>query len=157
MFGLVETAFAGAIFLAWKRASKRGVMTDERKKIYDEALANIRGPRAPEMFRKLADAFEKEGFGPQAKALRARADYLDVPPEKWAERNAIVAKALKSTKVEAIERLAQAFEKQTATGQARQLREHAAAVKEGRFPPKEENQTSELGKKKEAQASVNGE
>jgi hypothetical protein len=55
--------------------------------------------------------------------------------EKKAERKAIFERAMKSAKVDAILAVAKQFERLTATGSAKALREHAEDVKAGRYPP----------------------
>lgn len=115
-------------------------LTPEEETIYLEALANTTGPRAPEIFRKLADWMQKHGHRTQAKILRLRAEYLeeDAKPDVKAHRKAIVAKAMKSTNVDAILNIASWFEQKTATGIARGLRAHAQEVQEGRYHPEHE-------------------
>jgi hypothetical protein len=135
---IIEAGFIALLIGAYKKASKRGVMTPERETMFYEALENIRGADAPRMFRKLAEGFQSHGFPVHAKLLRTRAKYLDVPPEVKAQRDALIAQAMKSIKPEAIEGLAYQFEIQTATGIARDLRAHAKDVREGKYPPKDE-------------------
>lgn len=138
---IVETAFAGLLYLAWKKGKKRGgKLTVEEETMFREAFDNIRGKNASAMFRKLADGFDKFGHPIHAGLLRRRADYLDRSPEKKAEHDAIIGRAMKSTNPEAIEQVATGFEKLTATGIARDLRKHAQEVRDGTY--KAEAQTS---------------
>lgn len=138
---LIETGFIGLCFLAWKKGKKRGgKLTVEEETMFREAFENIRGKNASSMFRKLADGFDKYGHPVHAKLLRTRADYLDRSPEKKAEHEAIVNRAMQSVNAEAVEQVATGFEKMTATGIARDLRKHAKEVREGKF--KVENKIS---------------
>lgn len=141
---MIEIGFIALLLAALKKAGKQGAMTPEREEMFHEAMANIRGPKAPELFLKLADGFAKYGFPLHANILRERAKYLSVSPEKKAERDAIIAKAMQSTRVDAIDSLANLFEKQTATGIARDLRAHAKAVREGTFVPKQDKSNGHI-------------
>lgn len=141
---IIEAAFVALLLAVYRKAGKQGEMTPAREEMFQSALANIRGPNAPAHFRKLADGFAKYGFPFQAKILRLRADYLDVTPEKKAERDAIIRRAMQSTNVEAIRSIANVFESKTATGVARDLRAHAQDVIEGRFPEKVQDKEPEV-------------
>ena len=132
---IIEAGFVTLLVMAYRKGSKRGVLTPEREEMYLEALATIRGPNAPILFRKLALGFEKEGLPLQAKMLCLRADYLDAPEVKKEERRMVRDRAMKSTNVAAIEIVANEFERLTATGVARDLRKHAQDVKDGTYPP----------------------
>lgn len=132
---LVEIGFFGLLALAAKKALQKGKIDPESETIFHEALANLHGPAAPEHFRTLAKQYDKDGWHLHARILRARADYLDASPAEKAERTAIIARAMKSTNVEAILEVAAAFEGMTATGIARDLRQHAREVQEGTYKP----------------------
>lgn len=140
---IIEAGFIALLVAAYRKGAKRGVMTPEREEMYLEALSTIRGPNAPTLFRKLASGFDKEGLSLQAKMLRTRADYLDAPANVKQQRRDIVARAMTSVKVEAIEALANEFEKLTATGVARDLRRHAQEVRDGTYPPKPAEEVKE--------------
>jgi hypothetical protein len=132
---IVETGFCALLFLAWKKGKKRGgKLSVEEETMFREAFENIRGKNASAMFRKLASGFEKYGHSIHAGLLLRRADYLDRTPEKKAEHEAIITRAMKSRNADAIDAVANAFEKMTATGIARDLRKHAQDVRDGNFP-----------------------
>lgn len=139
---IIEAGFAGLLLLAWRKGRQRGdgKLTVEEETMFREAFENIRGKNASAMFRKLADGFDKYGHPIHAKLLRTRADYLDRSPEKKVEHESIIKRAMNSINAEAIEQVAVAFEKLTATGIARDLRKHAQEVKDGKFT--KESQTS---------------
>jgi transposase len=128
---LLEVAFGAALIAAWRRAASRGKFTPERRAIYEGALQGCQGERGAEILRELATNFEKEGLKLPAKLMRKRADWITAPPEEWEKRRAAVKNCLQSDNIEMIERVAAAFEAETATGQARQLRRHIEAVRGG--------------------------
>jgi hypothetical protein len=131
---IVETGFCALLYLAWKKGKKRGgKLTVEEETMFREAFDNIRGKNASAMFRKLADGFEKFGHPIHAALLRRRADYLDRSPEKKAEHDAIIGRAMKSTNADAVDQVAKGFEQLTATGIARDLRKHAEEVRNGTY------------------------
>jgi hypothetical protein len=132
---VIEAGFAWLVFQSWRKAVKQGGLTPERETMYLEAMDGIRGENAPELFRKLAEGFEKYGCPVQAKNLRTRADYLGASEDVKQQRKDIIRRAMASTNVEAIMAVAYQFEQLTATGTARDLRKHADDVREGRFPP----------------------
>jgi hypothetical protein len=122
----VETVLAFLVYGAWKKSSQKGVLTPEREKAYKSALENL---KVPDALRKLADVYEKEGLEIEAAMLRRRADLHAQPrATKKAHREAF-DKGMRSSDVEAVERLADAFESMTATGSAAALRRHAADVR----------------------------
>jgi hypothetical protein len=132
---IIEAAFIGLLVAAWKKSASQGKLTPEREEAYIIALETVRGEDAPRIFRKMADGFEKYGLPIQAKTLRTRADYLDTPSHVKDQRRDIIVRAMKSVNADAVEGVAAEFEKLTATGIARDLRDHARAIREGRFPP----------------------
>lgn len=136
---IIEAGFCTLLFLAYRKAKKTGgELTPEEKTMFYESFENLRGENAPPMFRKLADGFEKYGHPLEAKLLRKRADYLDRTDDKKAEHNAIIKKAMNSDKADAIEQIANEFEKMTATGVARDLRQHAKEVRDGTWKKPED-------------------
>lgn len=124
--GFTEVVVFSMLALAWKKSGKKGQFSDERKKIYEAALESLTDP---EKLRRMADEFEKEGLTLQAAMLRKRADLRSLPREQIEKYHEIRDKALKSENVDAILRLADAFETITATGEAKKLRNHAEEVK----------------------------
>lgn len=123
---IVELAFVGLTVAAWRKASQRGKMTPGRQEVYVNALEYLKDPPS---LRSLADTFAKQGCDVQAKMLRKRAAFLDVSPEKKRERSLAYDRGMASADPAAVEKLANAFESQTATGAAQALRNHAAELR----------------------------
>ena len=82
----LEGTFVAALIAAYKRAGKKGKMTPQHEVMYHDALDNIRGPRAPEMFMKLSVTYAKMGYPTQSKNLKMRAEYLSAPDEVKKQR-----------------------------------------------------------------------
>jgi hypothetical protein len=126
---------AGIGFLGGKRYSVVHGMTPERKKIYEEALKSMADPAK---LRALADGYEKEGLKEEAETLRKRAQLRELPPEQKAQRKESFRKYMSvgtkenpatPDKIATLEKAAQVFHAQGATGNAAKLREHVAALK----------------------------
>jgi hypothetical protein len=139
---IIEAAFFALMAKAAHRALTTAKIPPEREAFMHEALSNLDGPTAPDKFRKIAKQFRKWGYKPQATILETRAKWLERTPEEKAEHAAIIAKAMKSTKPAAIRRVADKFEALTATGVARDLRDHADDVENGTYVPPEEKPKS---------------
>ena len=129
---LVETVTVAMVILAWRNASQKGQWTPERREMYEAALKELKDP---DKLRKLAEHFDKWGFPIEGNVLRRRADLRATSPAVKEQRKAVFEKAMASTNVEAILRIADMFESYTATGSAARLREHARDVQIGVFPP----------------------
>jgi hypothetical protein len=141
---IIEAGFVALLVAAYRKGKDKGNLTPEREEMYLEALATIRGPNAPALFRKLATGFDKYGLPLQAKMLRLRADYLDAPPEKKAQRRAVLAQAMASTNPDAIEVVAKRFEDLTATGVARNLRQRAKELRQAKMNMQPVNSSDEI-------------
>lgn len=131
---LVPVCVVGLSVLAvWKaRQPNGGTMTPNRKVIYENALLTVKDPQA---LNKLADAFQEAGLDAEASVLRKRANLRSLPKEQKEARRQVFQKALKSDNVDAILKIADAFERETATGSAAALREYAntlSAAKEAK-------------------------
>lgn len=125
-------AGAGAVSLGFVSyeiwGAKKGVLTAERKLIFDAAMRDLTDPVK---LRKLADAFDAEGLPDQAKQLRARAAMLEAPPSVQAAQQAAKAQALATTdpsKAAAVQNLANAFATQGDPSSAAQLSQAAQAL-----------------------------
>jgi hypothetical protein len=119
-------ALAGAS--AWaigKRDRFHGEMTAERHVVFQSALDVV---KEPEKLNKLADAFDKQGLKEQATLLRQRAKLRTLPKDVKGKRREIFRSAMTSTNIEAIRSLSKAFEKEGATGSARELELRARAL-----------------------------
>jgi hypothetical protein len=124
---IIEVGLVGLLIAAWKKAGQRGKITEEREQIYLSALSHLTDPLK---LNELADSFDKEGLAIQAKMLRKRAEYRDAKPEIKKARRQAYDDGMKSNKPEAIEKLALAFESQSATGAAAALRKRASVLRE---------------------------
>ena len=127
MIPFVPLLVAGLAGLGiWRHKRKKGQLTPERKAIFETALRVLEDP---DKLRQLADAYDKEGLKAEAILLRKRADLREMPPDVKEGRRDAFRKGMASTNVADIEKLAEIFEKETATGAALALRNHAKAVK----------------------------
>ena len=105
--------------------NNKGVMTDERQKAFDNAMASLADPAK---LRELADAYQQVGLKYEADMLRKRAALREMPEEVRKGREEVFKKALQSTDKEAIANVATAFEKEGATGAAQRLRDYLAGL-----------------------------
>ena len=143
---LVEVVILGLVVTAWKKSGNKGQISEEQEKIFINAMEHLTGPESPDKLRKLADSFDKQGLGVHASLLRKRADLkaISFNPERKAAQRAAYDKGMASTKPEAVDRLAEAFERQTATGAAKALREHAAELRVAALKRIDENKKIEV-------------
>lgn len=109
-----------------RRDKEKGVMTPERTKIFNAALAG--GMQDPDNLDKLAATFAGQGLKEQAELLRRRATLKRLPNEiKLARRN-VWRKAIKSKNKSAMQRLAAAYDHEGCTCAAMRLREIASGI-----------------------------
>lgn len=101
-------------------------LTAERELVYQQALKDVRDP---DKLRSLADAYEKEGLKAQAAMLRKRATLRALPEEVKTARRDALRKGLQSADPLAVDKLAQAFEDQGATGAGLALRKYAQGLR----------------------------
>lgn len=123
---LIVSAIGLAVVKSVRKPAPQG-MTAQRRKIYEAALCTMKDPAA---LRKLADAFESEDCLAEARILRQRANLRELPLEIKAQRRAIFSRAINSSNVEGILKVASAFAGEGATGAAQNLRRHAASLVE---------------------------
>ena len=115
-----------ALVVAYKAVTtKKGEMTPERQKIYDEAMVSLADPAK---LRELAASFQKQGLNYEADMLRKRAALRELPDDVKASRKKIFQEALQSDNKEGIASVANAFEKEGALGAAQKLREYLAGL-----------------------------
>lgn len=112
----------------WKVVKRKTGMTPERKKVYDAALTSLKDS---EKLRTLALEFRKAGLKDEAVMLEKRAALRDLPTDVKLERREAFKKGMKSQDKAAVLQLADAFEKEGATGAAAALRDYAAGLLEG--------------------------
>lgn len=143
---MFDPLIVGGVFIGWQLLKKSsanthfGVVTPEREEMFNNALEHLTDP---ERLRKLADAFEKEGLRAQANVLRRRATWRERDAKTKADHEAIFQKALESENAVAILEVANAFELMTATVKARQLRDHVALLRSGKFVKKQPEKEGE--------------
>ena len=123
----IATLAGGAL---WANSSKpgpaKGVVTTERTLIFETAMNELKDPGK---LRKLADVYRKEGLPGHADLLEKRAKLRELPPDIKAARKAAYRKAMASTDAEAVRKLADAYDKEGATGAAASLRKYADSLK----------------------------
>jgi hypothetical protein len=125
VFGAV--AIAGIAAAAWSRAKPRAQAqpTPTTRWIFQRVLD---AKLAPDEYRKMADGFERHGYLEEARVLRSRASYGELPPEvreghKWACQQALL-----SNNGPVIRQIADLLYAQGAIANATRLRNHANAV-----------------------------
>lgn len=111
----------------WRRSSqKHGVMTPERTKIFNAAIAG--GMQDPDNLDKLADTFSSEGLNEQAQLLRQRAALKRLPNEVKLARRQVWRAAIKSKNKQGVLKVAEAYDMQGCTSAAMRLREIASGL-----------------------------
>lgn len=123
---IVVVLGCGAYFR--NRASNRGVMTPERQKIFQAALAG--GMQDPGNLEKLAEQFESQGLPDQGSLLRQRAALRRLPNEVKLARRKVWRKAIKSKKRDVMMQLADAYDREGCTSAAMRLREIISGLPE---------------------------
>lgn len=121
---VIIALLAGGAYL--KRGKVHGVMTAERTKIFNAALAG--GMQDPDNLEKLAKTFAGEGLPEQAALLKQRANLKRLPNEIKLARRQVWRKAVKSKNKDGILRLASAYDKEGCTSAAMRLREIASGL-----------------------------
>jgi arginine utilization protein RocB len=113
-----------AVWLAFRKQgeSQFGVLTPEREEVYKNALEHLKDPMR---LVELAKEFQTTGLKAQAATLRKRAEWRARSDQQREAHEEIFQRAMKSTNVQAILHVAQAFESMTATVKAAHLRQRA--------------------------------
>lgn len=138
---MLEVLVGALLYTAYKKSGSKGVLTKERKEVYESALEHLTDPVA---LRELAEEFGRQGLGVEATMLRKRADLRGQSAATLKAHREAFRKGMASSDVDGIEVLADAFESMTATGTAAKLRKHAAEVRMALS----ENPVEELGESK---------
>lgn len=128
---LIEATLLGLAVLTWKKLGKKEEWTPAREEMYQSALEHLKGPAGVERLNQIAAECEKQGFHAKAYALRARAKLRSTDAATKKARHEAYLKAMSSTNVPAILKMAMGFEKLSATGAAKNLRKHAENVQNG--------------------------
>lgn len=127
----IAVGLGGLALYRSTRPSLYGVLTESRRALFLEALSKSDPPLTVEQLRLIADTFEEQGLKKLAEILRKRAALRSLPPDKKAYR-AQVYKTLMSIKdpVKAgiIRQAADAFDADSAYGQAATLRDYASGL-----------------------------
>jgi hypothetical protein len=116
----------GAIAHSAPRMAGRAEMTPKLKLVYEFHMTSTSDPGE---LRKLADAFEREGYRVPARMLRARADLRELPEDEKQIRRVAIARAYACDNPDTIDEMAQLFEDVCAVDAAKALRTHANAVR----------------------------
>ncbi len=126
MIPVVLGALAVGTGVAVYRSHRKGSgMTPQNKQVFEAAIKTLKDP---EKLNTLAAAFDKKGLKAEAIILRKRAAIFSAPPSVVAEKKAVFKKAMKSSKPEAVNKVAQEFHKQGHFEVANQLRNYAKGL-----------------------------
>lgn len=117
-------ALAGTAFFMTRKKSA-SALTPEREMLFTKA---VNTEKDPVKLRSLAGQFRSDGLNPQADFLEKRARLRELPDEVKAQRKAVFKQAMGSTNKDAILKLADAYEKESATGAAEALRKYAKGL-----------------------------
>jgi len=123
---LIMMLGGGAVVGAKKHIDKKK-LTPQRKMIYETAMKSV---KEPEKLRELASAFREVGLNNHASMLEKRAKLRALPPDVKAARKAAFQTAMTSTDPKKVIELANAFEKEGATGASEALREYAKTLQQ---------------------------
>lgn len=144
MFDVLTVGVIGALVLSARKqhVSKHGIMTAERQEMFNSAMENLADA---EKLRKLAKVFDEHGLKVQGNLLRRRATWRSRKTELRDQHDTIFEKAMASTNVPGILKVAASFEAMTATHRAQMLRDHAQRLQSipRNTPPKEVETTAE--------------
>jgi hypothetical protein len=122
----IGALLGGAVAHTSGVSAQRGELTPKRKLIFQRAMETIKDPKD---LVKIADAFAAEGLKDEALALRKRAKLRGLSKEERDKRSYAYKKAMSSDNPEAIDKLADAFLHDSSFTAARNLKEHANAVR----------------------------
>ena len=125
MVPVILGALAVGTGVAIYKKHKKGGMTPQRKQIFEAAIKTLKDPVK---LRSLADSFDKEGLKAEATILRKRAAIFSASPEVVAQKKSVFKTAMKSSKPEAVTKVAQEFHKQGHFEVANQLRNYAKGL-----------------------------
>jgi hypothetical protein len=118
---IVVVGLAGGALWRVKRV-KYGVMTPDRKKVFED---NLKSQKDPIKLRTLADAYQKMGLKTEATELRKRAALREAPESLKKQRAAAFQKAISSSDPAKVHTVANAFHLIGAYEAASKLRNYA--------------------------------
>lgn len=107
--------------------NKKGIMTNDRRKIYETAMS-ANPPLPADQYIALAAMYDSEGLPSYGDALRKRANLLNLSPEAKATRKAAIQKILGSADSSVARIAANICETDGAYGSAKTLRDYADAL-----------------------------
>jgi hypothetical protein len=120
---LIEATLLGIGVLVWKKLGQGHEWTPEHEEMYAAALEDLKGEAGVAKLREIAAQCEKNGHHVKAFALRRRADLRDTPAKVKKERHEVFRRAMRSTNIEAMLKVAAGFESITATQAASEIRQ----------------------------------
>lgn len=124
---LIPAAVVTVATIAYFRRPKDyGVMTEERKKAYKNALSGA--VKEPEVLEKLGKAFELQGLKEQAKLLYQRASLRRLPVEVKRQRKEIFRRLMESKDKAAVLSMAEVYDADGCTNAAQNLRNYASGL-----------------------------
>lgn len=115
----------GAFWASGNRDQLKGKNTPHRQHVFETALNEV---KEPEKLRALAKAFRDQGLNAQADLLEKRARLRELPADVKAERREAFRKGMNSKDANAVLTLAEAFDREGATGAANALRNYASQL-----------------------------
>lgn len=129
MFDMLTIGLGVALIASMKKKhdNRHGIMTPERQEMFNSAMEKL---ASGEKLMKLAKAFEENGLHVQANLLRRRAIWRNRNVQQREQHDEVFNKAMESTNVQAILKVAASFEGMTATQKAAALRAHAQLVQQ---------------------------
>jgi len=140
MWGIVVPAFlVGGLSLvaARKVKARKNALTEKRKETFERAMVSSNDDMPSDRLYRLADEFQRVGLKEQTNLLRKRAALRDMSPEEKKRNSEILQRAFTSKNLEAIEKVAKAFEEKGAVGAAASLRKYSSGISNLRAEPKE--------------------
>lgn len=121
---VLPLAVGGLAALVLWRHARKAKLTPAQRAVYETA----RDVKDPAKLRAIADAFESQGFKEEANLLRKRAALRELPPATTIARRKAFRQGLSSKDPVGVLKLADAFDKEGATGAAAELRKYAASL-----------------------------
>lgn len=112
-----------AVFVARRKLKPK--MTAERKAVYETALKTLKDPAK---LRELAESFRQEGLAAQAELLEKRAALRELPKAVKEARKEIFRQAMASKDRAGVLAMADAYDREGATGAADALRDYAKGL-----------------------------
>ena len=128
MVSLAPVVVIALVGVAYRvsRTSQRGVLTKERKDVFEAAMKSLKDPVK---LRMLAQSYTEVGFKVEASLLNKRAALRALPKEVQAARRAAFRQFMRSIDPDKVDKMAAVFEESGATGAADDLRRYARGLR----------------------------